>query len=198
MPSTVQEIFGAADLAIDGSVTWGTKVPQVRKGVYSVALKQKLETCPISPAALEELMDARKELTLDGQRPDIDALSERLAAFWLSDEVVLYIGLAGTSLQTRVGQYYRTRLGARSPHAGGWFLKTLFDLPALQVHYASCGEPQKCEEAMLASFSANVSEEARVALHDPDQPIPFANLEWPKRRIKKHRIKGAKKSRHRA
>ncbi len=44
---------------------------------------------------------------------------------------------------------------------------------------------------MLTAFSANVSNQARGALHDSDRPIPFANLEWPPRRYKQHGIKGA-------
>lgn len=50
---------------------------------------------------------------------------DRLATFWLPDEVVLYIGLAGASVRKRVRQYYRTPLGDKRPHAGGWWLKTL-------------------------------------------------------------------------
>ena len=34
--------------------------------------------------------------------------AERLAACWLPDETVLYVGRAGTSLQRRVGKYYTT------------------------------------------------------------------------------------------
>jgi len=172
-------------------------VPRDEKGVYAVALPKALKKCPISTSALEELLDARKELTLDGERPDVNMLDRRLAAFWLPDEVVLYVGLAGTSLRKRVGQYYRTRLGARSPHAGGWFLKVLSVLPELEIHYATCADPRSCEERMLGSFSAKVSDRTQTALYDPELPIPFANLEWPRRRVKRHGIKGAKEPRRR-
>jgi len=176
-------------------VDWGTPMPRFGSGVYVVALTEPLDECPLSDPALEELLAVRPELTVDGRWASTRELAERLAAFWLFDEVVLYIGLAGTSLRTRVGQYYRTRLGARSPHAGGWFLKTLSVLPKLQVHYASTADPRTRENAMLAAFSTSVSAEARATLHDPDRPIPFANLEWPKGRFKKHGIKGAKEKR---
>lgn len=195
MTSTIQGIFGAAGLEPEGTVVWGQPVPQTAEGVYIISLSEQLNRCPLSVEALGELLDVRRELTLDGKRPDIAELGDRLAAFWLPDEAVLYIGLAGTSLQRRIGQYYRTPLGARSPHSGGWFLKTLSILPKLAVHYASCTDPRDCEDAMLASFSANVSRQTQGALYDPDRPIPFANREWPKGRVKQHGIRGARKPR---
>ena len=48
-------------------------------------------------------------MRLDGAVADVEALADRLSGFRLSDEVVLYIGLAGQPLRTRVRQYYRTR-----------------------------------------------------------------------------------------
>ena len=204
MPSTVEEIFAAGDLKPAGVVHWGTAVPIDAPGVYAVSLTADtsaadaaLERCPIDDAAIEEILDARPELTVGGERPSAAVLAERLAAFWLPDEVVLYIGLAGTSLAKRVGQYYLTTLGARSPHAGGWFLKTLSVLPELQVHYAPYADPAAAEGRMLEAFRSSVSEEARAGLHDPERPLPFANLEWPARVYKRHGIKGAKAARAR-
>ena len=204
MPSTVQSIFSAAGLKPAGVVAWGSTLPIDEPGVYVVALTAEaassddaLARCPIDPGAIDEILKARPELTLDGERPSAEVLAERLAAFWLPDEVVLYIGLAGTSLAKRVGQYYLTALGARSPHAGGWFLKVLSVLPALHVHYAACINPAKAEGEMLESFRSSVSERARAALHDPERPLPFANLEYPPRIYKRHGIKGAKAARAR-
>ena len=91
----------------------------------------------------------------------------------------MYVGLAGTSLRTRVRDYYKTPLGARRPHAGGWFLKTLSNINDLYVHYAQTDTPNAVEDKMLRAFCAGVSERARAALHDPAHPFPFANLEWP-------------------
>lgn len=50
---------------------------------------------------------------------------------------------------------------------------------------------------MLRAYNARVSDAAAAGLHDPDRPIPFANVEWPKRRYKRHGIKGAKQPRTR-
>src|SRR5437879_2359420 len=81
----------------------------------------------------------------------------RVASFWLPDEVILYVGKA-TSLSTRVRQYYSTPLGARSPHAGGHFLKTLSILGELTVHFATTVEPGPTEDAALSFFCSRVSE----------------------------------------
>jgi hypothetical protein len=99
-------------------------------------------------------------------------------SFWLPDETVVYIGKA-TSLASRVGSYYRTKLGATKPHAGG--VLTVLDkdaLAQLRVHYARVEDPQLAEEQMIRSFCAGVSDAACAALHDPQHPFPFANLEW--------------------
>ena len=199
MPSTIQQVFAGAGLRPNGPVPWGAAIPETDPGVYLIALtadtkslKAARRDCPLLQAALANLLRVRPELLIDGARPDASALEQRLSAFWLSDEVVLYVGLAGTSVRSRVSAYYRTRVGARSPHAGGWFLKMLAVLPQLYVHYAATDEPALAEDRMLAAFSAQVSEAAGSELHDPDRPIPFANLEWPKHRHKRHGIGGAR------
>ena len=144
MPSTVSELFAAADLEPEGCVRWGQPVPERRTGVYVVSLTPAtdelagtLSRCPIDEDALRELLRVRPELLVDGERPSVEQLGERLAAFWLADEIALYIGRAGVPLRKRVGQYRRSRLGAESPHSGGWFLKTLSVLDDLWVHWST-------------------------------------------------------------
>jgi hypothetical protein len=112
-------------------------------------------------------------------------------AFWLSDEVVLYVGLAGQPLRTRVRQYYRTPLGAKRPHAGGWWLKTLGVLDELWVHYAASPALKTAERRMLNAFAGAVSPGSRAALHDPERVAPFANLRTGEELIKRHGISGA-------
>jgi hypothetical protein len=199
MPSTVSEIFSAAGLQPAGSQLWGTPIPESGPGVYVVALTADpadrsgaLADAPIDPALVQELLDVRPELRLDGMRPDAPLLTARLSAFWFPDEVALYVGLAGTSVRNRVGAYYRSPLGARRPHSGGWFLKTLQNLDALHVHHAPCEDPVRAEHLMLTAFSAGVSPTSAEGLHDPELPIPFANLEWPRTRRKDHGITGAR------
>jgi hypothetical protein len=122
-------------------VRWGQPVPETGRGVYLLSLTSSrdrvgrvLPHCPVSAAALDALLEACPDLRLDGEVPDRDALARRLASYWLPDECVLYIGLAGQPLRTRLRQYYRTPLGATKPHRGGWWLKTLCALDELWVH----------------------------------------------------------------
>lgn len=199
MPSTVWQLLQRAGLAYGGCVPWGTPLPVRRPGVYLVSLnadarssRRTVARYPVSHQALEELLRSCPELRLDHRHPTTQDLSKRLAAFWLADEVVLYIGLAGTSLRSRVSAYYRTPLGAKRPHAGGWFLKTLSNLGDLHVHYAECEDVDASEKQLLAAFCESISAAARASLHDPERPMPFANLEWPRGIYKRHGITGAR------
>jgi hypothetical protein len=198
MPSAVREVMGAAGLEPAGVVSWLDPVPDRSPGVYVVSLssdpgttKGGLIRCPLDPGTLEAWLAVRPQLTVDGGRPTVEELSGRLAAFWLPDEVILYIGKAGTSLRHRVDQYYRTPLGARRPHAGGHWLKTLSVLQDLHVYWAPTDEPEPAEDELLRRFCAGVSHRTRGILRDPDHPFPFANLEWPAGTRKQHGIKGA-------
>lgn len=142
--------------------------------------------------SVAELLEVRPEMRLDGRRPSPDDLAARLAAFWLPDETVVYIGLAGTSVRRRLSAYYRTPLGARRPHSGGWFLKMLAGLDSFYVHVASAPEPKRAEAEMLRFFCSQVSAASKQRLHDPEHPFPFANLEWPPGTRKRHGITGAR------
>jgi len=199
MPSTVSEIFSAAGLHPAGSHPWGTPIPESGPGVYVLSLTAGPDDrpaagmpAPVDPVLVQQLLDARPELRLDGMRPDARLLAQRLAAFWLPDEVVLYVGLAATSVRNRVGAYYRSPLGARRPHSSGWFLKTLANLDDLHVHHAACADPAGAEQRMLAAFNAGVAPARAAALHDPEAPIPFANPHWPPGHRKEHGITGAR------
>lgn len=200
MPTTVTELFSAAGLAHDQTVHWGTRVRLDEPGAYVVSRLEDpsaaAPTCPpeIALQAVRELLDVRPELRLDGLRPTADALAARLASFWMPDEGVVYIGLAGTSVRSRLGAYYRTPLGARRPHSGGWFLKTLADLDSLYVHVARAADPTTAEHEMLRRFCSGVSPTSRDSLADPDHPFPFANLEWPRGTRKRHGITGAREA----
>jgi hypothetical protein len=196
-----------------GVVPWGTAPGPPAEpglsttGIYVVALTAQLNDtqsgvaeAPISPAAVDGLLAARPELTVDKVHPTREDLTARLAAFWFPDEVVLYIGLAGSrkprppggELAHRVGEYYKTRLGDRSPHAGGWPLKTLTRLDDLYVHYAYCDQVDAAEKACIGRFAKHMSTTTLSTLHDPVRVMPFANLEFPKGSRKNHGIRGAR------
>jgi len=139
-----------------------------------------LTDCPLSDAALDELLISCPALTLDGGRPTRAQVAKRIGSYWLPDECVLYIGLAGQPLRTRVRQYYKTRIGAAKPHKGGWWLKTLSVLTELHVHYAPTDDFKEAEEQML-----------RAALPTGDPVMPFANLRDGDWQRKRHGIRGA-------
>ncbi|MFZ0306798.1 MAG: hypothetical protein WAL89_01375 [Candidatus Sulfotelmatobacter sp.] len=198
MPTTIVDAFAAAGLVRRGVVKWGTAPNSSDPGVYIVALTAspdsfdgKLIEAPLAAAEFQRWLGARPELTLDGNRPTPQQLTARIRRFWIPDEVILYIGLAGTSLSGRVGQYYNTPIGKRSPHAGGYFLKLLSDRTRLWVHYAECANFEAAEHRMLQRFCANVSRDSRQTLHDPTHPFPFANLESPRGTRKVHGLHGA-------
>jgi len=201
MPSTVSELLEAAGLVYGGAVKWREPVPLDARGVYLVARNAVPDvlvapsSCAVSESAVQRLLDVRPELTLDGVRPTPASLSQHVARFWLANEPVVYIGLAGSSVRSRVRAYYRTPLGARRPHAGGWFLKLLADLDDLWVHWAVAISPAAAEDRLLAAFCQGVAAEDLAALADPAHPFPFANLEWPRGTRKLHGIKGAREGR---
>src|SRR5262245_42081029 len=169
MPSSVASLMAAAGLAPEGSVQWGTAVPSERPGIYVVAIDEDpgsidgaLAAAPLSNDAIAHWLQTRPELRLDGRRPDATELRQRLAEFWLPDETVLYIGLTTRSLRKRVAEYYKTPLGARKPHAGGHFLKTLTSLNELHVHFAASDAPAREDNELVASFLGRLELECGV------------------------------------
>ncbi len=198
MPSTVNQLFGAAGLKPTGVVRWNQPVPESQAGVYAICLTDRtnevagtLARCPIDRKALEKLILVRSEILVDGQTPTVAQLDRRISAFWLPDETVLYIGLSKRPLRTRVREYYKTPLGARKPHAGGWWLKTLQALPNLWVHYASTDTYKDAENEMLRAFANSVSKKGHAGLFDRERVMPFANLKDADDLIKDNRIKKA-------
>jgi hypothetical protein len=195
---SVEALFTSARLTISGTVRWGRRVPLIEPGVYAVALAgdptrtgPTLPSAPISDRALGSLLTLCRDLKVDGETPSIDHLRSRIASCWLPTETVLYVGKAGTSLEKRVSDYYSTQLGARSPHAGGWFLKTLGILEGLFVHYAASDDPEPDERTMLQAFAESVDPLTCPHHPDPDLLLPFANLVMPAGRRKRHGITGA-------
>lgn len=198
MPTTVADALAAAGLVREGVVRWGTRPPTSESGVYVVSWTDSLDEVnrgpcdfPASIAAFEKWLKVRPELLLDGRRPTTTELMDRVGRFWLPDEDVLYVGLAG-SLASRVEDYFKTQIGARGPHSGGYFLKLVEGIESLWVHYSSCVDFEAAESKILRRFTENVSNESRAGLLDPFHPFPFANLEWPRGTRKAHGLRGAR------
>jgi hypothetical protein len=145
--------------------------------------------------AFEALRIDCPSVTVDGAPATNESLAERIGAFWIPESAILYVGLASTSVRKRVGQYYSTHIGQRSPHAGGWWLKTLVGLESLFVHYAEAETPRSTEDRLLKTFAAAVPPSVRRALHDSERIAPFANVEVQAGIRKRHGMAGYKKDR---
>lgn len=199
MPSTVADLLSKANLILAGRSGWGQQIRDDRPGVYIVSTSTlptgNSDCChtnaPIDPNILNKWIAEVSTLRLNGCRPTISALQDHLSGFWLPDESILYIGKAGTSVKKRVGQYYRTPLGAPKPHAGGHWIKTLSILSSLSVFWSLTDTPEDKENELLGYFVQNVSEQTKRRLLDPDNPFPFANLEYPKGNCKNHACSGS-------
>lgn len=199
--TTVEQLFRAAGVDLQGSVPWGAAIPIARPGVYVVstsadaAKESGPETCPVDLEAVRALLQIQPDATVDGTTADIASVDRRLRAMWVPLNTVVYIGLAGTSLQKRICEYYRTKIGARAPHAGGWPIKMLAILNDLTVHYGESGDPQVVDATMIDAFVAGVDDSVRSRLTDPSAPLPFANLMFPSGQRKRHGFGGVQEPR---
>lgn len=200
MTISVGELFDECGLRSAGVVQWGNQVELDVPGIYIVASTPDLD----DPAgqvdnyrpnfeAFDALRSVCPRVTVDGFPATSEKLAERIGAFWIAQSATLYVGLAGTSVRKRVNQYYSTGIGQRSPHSGGWWLKTLVGLESLFVHYAKAQTPRLAEDRLLETFAAAVSPSARRAIHDPERIAPFANVEVQAGLRKRHGMAGYKK-----
>lgn len=152
-----------------------------------------LEVPPLDQAVIDGWLRRLPRLVVNGARPaSATDLAAHLGHWWLPAEVVLYVGKA-TRLGSRVDQYYATELGARGPHAGGAWLKTLNNLADLTVHWAATRRPADVESDLLDAFGAQAVVPARYP--DQDPVLPWANLEivrHGRRQRRRHSLRGAR------
>jgi transcription elongation factor GreA len=175
----------------DGPATLGTPVRSNKPGVYVIELGAPLTAAPIDFNAVGRWIERVPTLTLDGARPAGRDLAARLHGFWLAGQTVLYIGMSGASIGSRVGAFVRTPLGDRKPYAGGYWLKTLTDLDRLRVWWAETDAGEEYEDALLEAFAAAVPADVAAKLYDPDVVLPFANLQRADKVRKRHGLAGA-------
>ena len=198
MPIAVADLFHAVGLKVKDSRPWGAPVPCISPGVYAVSLSANptrnaglLPEAPVSLKLVREWVEYVPMLTFDGKpRPSPAAVATFIKQFWLPDESILYVGKA-TCLTDRLAQLGSHRLGNRSPHKGGHWLKTLSNLDHLHVYFCECDserEAKELEGKALGAFMGQVSPRTLKRLHNPDLPIPFANAEYPQGRRKQSRI----------
>lgn len=199
MAISVADLLAQCELEHGGAVRWGDHLPEERPGVYFVtssgdpfdAVGKIGEYIP-SIDSLAQLKKLLPGVSVDGSPATERELAKRLGQFWIPDSSILYIGLAGTSLRRRVSQYYSTRIGARSPHSGGWWLKTLAQLDQLHVHYAATDDSKAMEQQLIYSFAMSVPIEQRHEVFDPERIAPFANVNTRPGLSKRHGLKNYK------
>ena len=170
---TVTELFKQIGITANiGKVRWGTTFNCSLPGIYIVSTSGDpnagLSGEPrFDEQAIQSWIDRLPDFTLDDKKPTVETLVQRLRSFWLPEENVLYIGKTDAALKRRVNAYYKTELGARKPHSGGQWLKTLRNIDELFVYYAPTDRPEENEAALLKYF------------YDSAGELPFANLEGP-------------------
>ncbi|WP_347110161.1 hypothetical protein AAHB33_05540 [Paenarthrobacter sp. S56] len=202
MTISVGELLTRSGLKPAGVVRWRIPVPLNVAGVYVVAstpfLDDAVGRVPAyspDPRAFRALRMLCPNPTVDGMAASDEELAARIRAFWIPETPVLYIGLAGTSVQTRVKQYYSTIIGKRSPHAGGWWLKTMAELDDLYVHFAVASDPDVAESKLLNTFAGTVPASVKETLHDKERIAPFANVDAQRGLRKRHGLQGVKVTR---
>ena len=166
-----------------GPVTWGARVPCRVPGVYVIETPDPLEAAPLDARAIAAWIERVPSLRVDGVRPSVAVLAERLASFWIPNEAAVYVGLAGTSVARRVGQFYRTPLGDPRPHAGGHWLKTLAGLETFRVWWSRTDDPASAEDALFTAFALR---------HGGGLVLPFANRQTARGVRKPHGITGSR------
>jgi transcription elongation factor GreA len=180
-------------LLADGPVGWDRPVPTRDPGVYVIELPAALEVAPIELTRVGKWLERLPELQLDGAHPTSKALAARLAAYWLPDQVVLYIGSSTGSIGGRVAALRSTVLGDRRPFAGGHWLHTLRPdaLARARVWWASTDAPEEYEDALLSGFGEAVPAETAAASPEPGLVLPWAVLRRPTGERRAHGIVGS-------
>jgi hypothetical protein len=104
---------------------------------------------------LQDLLDIlhRNGATLCGPVPWGTPLPDRTPGVYVitaAGQDVVYIGRAGSSLQKRLGQFYRHVYGRRSPHRGGQDILLLTG--PLEVYWATTRDYVAIEHGLIEAF----------------------------------------------
>jgi len=197
MPTSVSSLVNKFKLTISDTIKWGTNINESRHGIYIVTSSPQIDFIPtynydisLNNDQMILWMQNAPSMTLNGNKPSANDLKQHLPEFWLQDESIFYIGKAEKqSLQDRVSQYYHHKVGKKSPHKGGYWLKLLSDFNNYYIHLLPTDNSHKIEEQMLRHFIDNVSDETKSGLIDKELCLPFANLQLRSGLRKKHGLK---------
>lgn len=166
-------------LLVDGPVIWGSPVRSRTAGVFVVEAADPTEDAPLDHRQIRRWLERVPDLRVDGKPTTPHALANRLAAFWVPSQQILYVGRSARAIGARVAALYATELGHSKPYPGGSWLKTLSILPTLRIWYAETEAHEEFEDALLTQFSAHV-----------DGAVPFANMRTAAGGHKPHGLSG--------
>ncbi len=193
-PRTAPELIRDVGLIADGPAQWGRPVRRSAPGVFLIELTAPIPSPPLDLALVGKWLERVPELRLDGVRPGSKELLQRLAAFWLPSQPVLYVGSTPGSVAGRVAAIARTVPGDRKPASSGLWLHFLRNLADVRVWWAGTDAPEEYEDALLDAFAAGVPKSERAALPafppggadaagaagaDPQAVLPWAVLRAP-------------------
>ncbi|MDQ3938664.1 MAG: transcription elongation factor GreA [Chloroflexota bacterium] len=185
---SASDLMRALGLLVDGPARWGYPVPSRAPGVFVFELPAGLDKAPIDHGALRRWLEYVPDLRLDGSRPTTGSLADRLAAFWLPREPIVFIGRSTRALGPRVAAFYATRLGDARPNPNGHWLKTLSVVSQLRLWWAETGAHEEYLDALLGEVAGRAEPSVVTALPDPQVVLPFANLETADGTAKRHGI----------
>lgn len=197
MPTTLENLETEFSLKYEGSYRWGSTFINNESGIYIISQSKDNGYLPkvnLEISFNENQMDTwlknAPNILLNGIKPSKQDLKKQLKGFWLPDEGILYIGKGEKqSLSERICQFYNHKVGKKSPHKGGYWLKLLSNLNELYIHLYASKDSHIVEEKLLKFFIENISEASRKNLNDKKLCLPFANLQLRSRVIKNHGFK---------
>jgi transcription elongation factor GreA len=179
VPTSAADLLRSIGLDVDGPARWGATPASRAPGIFAVETPEPSDHAPIDIDEVRRWLERVPGLRLDGERPTQTVLAERLRAFWVPGQTLLYVGRTAKSLSGRVGSLYATELGHARPHPGGYWLKTLRDRSRLRLWWAETGASEEYEDELIAAFVASVPDEARARLPEGAPLLPWANLASP-------------------
>jgi transcription elongation factor GreA len=175
-PRSAVALLRSLDLMPDGPTRWGEQVRSRQPGVLLVEMAGRLDEAPIDITAVKAWIERVPGLRLDGERPTPTQLAQRLAASWLPQQTVVYVGRTAKSLSARAASLFGTPLGDRKPHPGGHWLWTLAGRDQLRIWWAETQSPEEYEDGLFDAIAADLEPDVAERLRASGPVLPWANL----------------------
>ena len=197
MPTSILNIELEFNIRVKKTIKWGTAFHEDDSGIYIVTTNSKNDFLPKEKETISFIHDQvnlwkknAPNITLNNKDVTTNELTKHLSKFWLPDETILYIGKAEKqTFSERICQFYNHKVGKKSPHKGGYWLKLLSSLNEYHIHLLPTNDSHKIETQLLQYFIDHVSNDSKLILIDKELCLPFANLQLKSGIIKKHGLR---------